>query len=185
MQNLPYPTPSIIDNHGYVSLIDCVAHLLSLNDNFTKSSLSTDNVPSMISNITESTAVAAIRKRASVRSRTHDVISMFCTEWSDDFDPSVSIKANRKSCWIKTVTTMSCNSNDTIDKMGTTFPKALRKKGHSHEAVELKFAEELCILQSGNCSMYSKAYGYVVPIYLELLVSLQDQPERRGMNHLC
>jgi hypothetical protein len=38
---------------------------------------------------------------------------------------------------------MSCNSNDTVDKMGTTFPIALGKKGHSHEAVELKFAEEL------------------------------------------
>jgi hypothetical protein len=71
-----------------------------------------------------------------------------------------------------------------VDKMGTTFPIALGKKGHSHEAIELKFAEELQILQSGNCSMYSKAYGYVVPIYLELLVSLQDQPEWRGMNHL-
>jgi hypothetical protein len=79
---------------------------------------------------------------------------------------------------------MSCNTHDVVDKLSTTFLIAVGKKGQSHQAMELQFAKELQRLQSGNCSMYSKAHGCVVPIYLELLVSLQDQPERRGMNQL-
>jgi len=38
------------------------------------------------------------------------VVVLRCTEWSDDFDPSISTKSNRQSCWIKMVTLMSCNA---------------------------------------------------------------------------
>jgi len=184
LENLPHPTIKVIHNHGYVSLLDCVAHLLSFYDGFTSTLAAASQAPASITNITDSTAVRAIRERASLITGQQNVIALYCTEWSDDFDPALSTKANRQSCWVKTVTIMSCNKNDKVDKMCTTFPIAVGKKGQSHEAVELQFAEELKMLRSGKCSMYSKSTSSVVPVYMELLVSLQDQPERRSMNYL-
>ncbi len=185
LENLPIPSVTVTDNHGYVSLLDIVAHLMSLYDGFSMNKEDTmQALPSEVTNITDSAAVNAIRGRARMICGSDHIIVLYCTEWSDDFDPSLSTKCNRQSCWIKTVTIMSCNSNDNIDKSCTTFPIAVGKKGSSHEAIEQRFAEELKTLRSGNCSMYSKCSGSVVPIYLELLVSLQDQPERRGMNYL-
>jgi hypothetical protein len=122
-------------------------------------------VQDTVTKITESAAVLGIKERASQIHGNNEVIALYCTEWSDDFDPSVSTKANRHSCWIKTVTIMSCNCNDKVDKMSTTFPIAVGKKGTSHEAVEMLFADDLKILRSGNCSMYCKSTGSVVPIF--------------------
>lgn len=97
-----------------------------------------------IENITESKIVQQIRDRASHIFADTDAIVLHCTEWSDDFDPSVSTKANRQSCWIKTVTIMSCNDGDDImaEMMSRTFPIAAGKKGKSQQAVESRFAYE-------------------------------------------
>jgi hypothetical protein len=111
-------------------------------------------------------------------------VALYLTEWSDDFVPIVSMKSNRQSCWIKTVTIWSCNPEDVMDKMSATFPIAVGKKGSSHEAVEMAFADEIKRLRSGTCLFFNKSSNTEVPVYLELLVSLHDQPERRSMNHL-
>jgi len=71
-----------------------------------------------------------------------------------------------------------------MDKMSAKFPIAVGKKGSSHEAVEMAFEDELKRLQSGTCLFFNKSSNTEVPVYLELLVSLQDQPERRSTNHL-
>ncbi len=186
LHNLPHPTVTVVDNHGYVSLVDCIAHLLSFYDGFTcyKDDGMDNNIPSSITKLTESIAINRIRDRAVSLCGSKKVVILYCTEWSDNFDPSVSTKANRQSCWVKTAAVLSCNVHDVIDKMNTTYPIAVGKKGLSHEAVELKFAEDLQKLRSGTCSMYCKSAGEVVTVYLELLLSLQDQPERRGANYL-
>jgi hypothetical protein len=103
VQSLLHPIPTVIDKHGYVSLQDCVVHLLAMFNGYSKKSKNSSYVPSVVNKITESVAVEGIKQRASLRCGTDDVIALYCTEWSDDFDPSVSIKANRQSCWIKTV----------------------------------------------------------------------------------
>jgi hypothetical protein len=105
-------------------------------------------------------------------------VVLYLTEWSDDFDPSLSTKANRKSCWIKTVSVMSCNVEGNMDNTITMFPIAVGKKGNSHEMVEQQFADELRKLRSGTCAFFNKSMASVVPVYVELLASLQDQPEQ-------
>lgn len=50
--------------------------------------------------------------------------------------------------------------------------------------MEIAFAKELEHFQRGKYYYYNKSTNSVVPVYLELLVSLQNQPERRGMNYL-
>ncbi len=91
VQNLPHPVPTVIDKHGYVSLQDCVAHLLAMFNGFSKKSKNSSYVPSVVNKITESVAVEGIKQRASLRCGTDDVIALYCTEWSDDIDPSLSI----------------------------------------------------------------------------------------------
>jgi hypothetical protein len=104
LKNSPCPTVSVIDNHGYVSLKDCVAHLLSFHSGFSISHSGGHSgaVPAVVTKLTESAAVRKIKERAVHVAGTEDVIVLYCTEWSDDFDPSVSTKSNRQSCWIKT-----------------------------------------------------------------------------------
>jgi hypothetical protein len=60
--------------------------------------------------------------------------------WSGDFEPN-TIKKNRGSMWIKTVT--PCPLPVNLHSMSHTFPIAMGLKSASHEAVEKKFAEEL------------------------------------------
>lgn len=188
LKNLPQPSVTVVQNHGYMSLIDCVAHLLSFHDGFTINieDDDIDNAPiPAVTTIKDCVAVRGIRERAKSVCGSKDTIVLYCTEWSDDFDPSVSTKANRQSCWIKTVTIHSCNRRDkTTDKMATTYLIAVGKKGQCHEAVSLLFAKDIEKLRSGTCAMYSKSCREVVNVYMELLVSLQDQPERRAANHL-
>jgi len=185
-QNVPCPTVTVLDNHGYVSLIDCVSHLLSFSDRYTAytATYSSPILSSTVQRITDCTSVKAIAERAHAAYGEEPVVALYLTEWSDDFDPNVSTKSNRQSCWIKTLTIWSCNLEDVMDKMSAKFPIAVGKKGSSHEAVEMAFEDELKRLQSGTCLFFNKSSNTEVPVYLELLVSLQDQPERRSTNHL-
>lgn len=178
LQNLLRLTVQVIDDHAYVSLQDCVAHLLSFSHNFSTMNYKRVSTTTTVQKITESKAVQYIRERAVAVMKNDPIVVLYCTESSNDFDPKVSTKANRQSCWIKTVTILSCNTFDTVDKRSSTFPIAVGKKGHSHEAVELAFANELDRLRSGKCCFYYKSSSCIVPVYLELMVSLQDQLER-------
>ncbi len=110
------------------------------------------------------------------------ICPLICFEWSDDFDSALSTKASHKSCWVKTITILPYDRFNT--EKGCTFPVAVGNKENCHEAVEKLFAEELIKLHSGKTYFYSKAARANVGIYLELVASLQDQPERQGTNHL-
>jgi len=84
----------------------------------------------MVKKIIDCNTVRDIRKRASASYPNESIIAIYCTEWSDDFDPNVSNKSNRQSCWIKTVTILSCNPDDVVNKFSATFPIAVGKKGN-------------------------------------------------------
>ena len=43
--------------------------------------------------------------------KTLPMVPLFLTIWSDDFDPNKSIKGNRQSVWIKTLTIFTMDSN--------------------------------------------------------------------------
>jgi hypothetical protein len=101
-------------------------------------------------------------------------------EWFDDFEPN-AIKKNRGSIWIKTVTICPPYSN--LHIMTHIFSIAMGLKKASHEDVEKKFAEEVASLsqQSSTNDMYSKRDKRMVIVFVEILASLMDQPERRDM----
>ena len=68
-----------------------------------------------------------------------------------------------------------------------TYPIALGPASLSHEEVERRFNDELVTLRDASCPenmFYSKIHGKDVRMHGELIVSLMDQPERRGMNYM-
>jgi len=93
-------------------------------------------------------------------------LCLYITEWSDGFEPSISTKANRGSCWIKTVT-ISPMSKD-IHNLSNTYPIAISRDNVSHECIEKEFSMELKKFQSGESVTFY--YGLLkrnVTVYLE------------------
>jgi hypothetical protein len=101
--NLPRPAVSIIGDHAYISLKDCVANLLG--HSFLLDDINDDAVPETVTKISDSFAAKKIYSK--MRTSHHCADNMLCfyiTKWSDAFEPSISVKSNQGSCWIKTVT---------------------------------------------------------------------------------
>jgi hypothetical protein len=124
-----------------------------------------------------------MHRRAFQISNGDDIMVLWIIEWSDDFDPNDSIKANRGGVWIKTVTICAPISN--TRSITNTYCIAIGKKGVSHEAVEVKFKEELLKLSSDKEKWYYHGKeNTMVRVHAELFASLMDQPERRDNNCL-
>jgi len=72
-----------------------------------------------------------------------------------------------------------------IHNLSNTYPIAISRDNVSHECIEKEFSMELKKFQSGESVTFY--YGLLkrnVTVHLELLVSLQDQPERRSANSI-
>jgi hypothetical protein len=93
-------------------------------------------------------------------------VCLYITEWSDAFESSSCTKNNRGSFWIKTITI--CPPPSQLHKLTYTYPIAIGKDGDDHSQIKKKFAAELKVF-----------------VYLDLLASLQDQPEWRNSTALC
>jgi hypothetical protein len=110
-------------------------------------------------------------------------IDLWMSEWSDDFEPNDSIKGNRGSVWIKTLTVAP--DPDSRHKHQHTYPIAIGHKSADHEEVERLLKEDFLKLGTlDGIVMYSKKYQGLVRVRAKILVSLMDQPERRGANCL-
>lgn len=104
-------------------------------------------------------------------------------EWQDGYDPHAYSKANCGSSWVKTVTISEPHENK--NNAQYTYPIALGPAGVSHEEVETHFNRELNELSDPTRKdnvFYSKIHQQDVRVHVELVVSLMDQPERRGTN---
>ena len=179
--NLPRPNVTIVSDHAYVSLKDCVADLLGHGlplDTIRKCSAST------VSDINQSSVAQKMYDKAcAVHNNIVNVICLYITEWSDGFEPSISTKSNRGSCWIKSVTISPPPSQ--LHALTHTYPIAIGLESDSHEAVEQLFASELMEFRSGaNVTFYHAGQRCNATVHLELFASLQDQPERRSANYL-
>jgi hypothetical protein len=182
LPSLPRPSIRMIGDHAYVSLRDCVADLLG--QGLKVQHISTfESRDGTVSNASESHFSQLIYDRGCEHHGSEPFLCLYITEWSDGFEPSISTKANRGSCWIKTVT-ISPMSKD-IHNLSNTYPIAISRDNVSHECIEKEFSMELKKFQSGESVTFY--YGLLkrnVTVSLELLVSLQDQPERRSANSI-
>jgi hypothetical protein len=186
LQCLPYPSVKKVVDHGYVSGKDNVSHLLAFSSKYRCMMTSdiAERLNSHVHHISESDAVREVLGRAAIACGGNDIVVLFCMEWSDDFDPATSSKQNHRSCWIKTITVLP--GYCTYQKIGesSTFPIAIGKKNSNHQCVEKLFSDEMTELRSGNFKCYNKHTGSFVHVYMEIVASLQDQPEQRSCNAL-
>jgi len=105
-------------------------------------------------------------------------------DWQDDFEPNTFSKTNRGSVWIKTLTVVSLGVKRG-QTTAYTYPIAVGRKGTSHEEVEQEFTKELDRLCSGEMPpFYMGACKQYCDLRCYPLVSLMDQPERRGANYI-
>jgi hypothetical protein len=177
LPNLPKPSVTVISNHAYVSLKDCVADILG--HGLDLDIIMSDDQINYVSLLSECQVAQEIYEN-STKNETFSCkpLCLYITEWSDAFEPSSCTKNNRGSCWIKTVTISPTVLE--LHNMTYTYPIAIGKDGDDHSTVEQLFANELQEFREGIAVPFY--YGKIkrnVFVYLEVLASLQDQPERR------
>ena len=104
--------------------------------------------------------------------------------WSDDCDPQNS-KKNRKALWCLTITFIQ-DTHVTSDSPIPTYPLAVGPKGADHRKILKKIFDDL----SQHSSKKKPIYSYdgrgknIIPLTIDVLACLGDQPERRGLNYL-
>ena len=168
---LPRPNVSILDNHSYVSVRQCIADYLG------KGNLPSiiPSKPSEIQTETfHSNYCQEIRKRAAKDNKNvsyDNLMIITAVQWSDDFDPNSFCKNNRGSVWIKTLTFFSSDYDS--NKIENTYPLSIGLKKDNHDIIEQAMINELFDLKSGEDNIfYSKALNKNVHVHFEIIVSL-------------
>ena len=185
--NLPIPPVQELKEHSYISPIDVIkdisGHGLPFDVISQPQYLSGDF--SLVTQIGESQRANEIKTNANLLyPLNNDVIPLWIIEWSDDFAPNNSKRATKNSVWLKIITVAPPHDGSYPSHLYT-YPIAMGPKGVDHEEVEAKFKANLELLRSGGLPpIYSYEKKGMVTIHAELFASLQDQPERRGLNHM-
>ena len=188
-KNVPTPIASMKEQHSYVSLIDCVSDFMIRKDNLlfniddwdniiNDSKLAKDMHIFCCEKTTDIVNNAKSRINIAMLERTLPTIPLFITFWSDDFDPNKSVKNNRQSVWIKTVTIFTMGKNG--EKIQGTYVLSLSLKKLDHNVVETLFLNDLEKLRKGKLlMMYSRSNRSLVYIHADIFCVMNDQPERR------
>ena len=112
-----------------------------------------------------------------------EIKPILITMWSDDFDPNKSIKSNRNSVWIRTIT-INVLDDDRVIK-SETFVISLGKKGINHDEVNIEIEKELKMLRSNHFQyIFSGHDKSMINIHAELYFIMNDQPEKRSCTFL-
>ena len=84
---------------------------------------------------------------------------------------------------MKTVTFISSDSDKNM--LEDTYPMMIGLKQRKHDFVEQMFVKELGELSSGTNNTFSSMHHKrQMRVHFEIIASLGDQPERRGMNYI-
>ena len=171
--NIPRPSAKRVGQHTYLSPIVCVADLLA-------HGVDLDVIAEEVVRCLGECRDAVVWRQGLHGNMDGRGLHLWLAEWLDDFDPNTSSKANRRSVWIKTVTISS--PAKMVNRGMNTYVVSVGPKKSSHEEVERMFRKDLVRLSSG-VDLYWKGKG-MTRVTARLLVSLQDQPERRSANYL-
>ena len=182
LSNIPHPHPICLsDNHSYLSIYEMIAHYLALGIPMHElwSDRKVDVKTCTYSNLYESPQVYRIVQNVVDLYHGERVLILLGIEFSDDFDPNNSVKNNRQKVWMKSLSISPPSNN--LHGMTTTFPVSFGIKDNCHQIVENHMYDELSLLSDPRkCNMfYNRQTDSMVRVHFELLISLQDQPERR------
>ena len=127
--------------------------------------------------------VREIKDRGNVLHVGFPVITLYIIEWSDAFETN-HIKNNCNSVWVKTVTVPPVNEMSR-DSHHNTYILSFVPKNSCHEVIEKRFKEDLIKLENGSTKLfYDSKTKSMCRLYAELVISIQDQTERREENHV-
>ena len=185
VKSAPHPTIHAIDNHAVVRIKDVIAHVLAqglkLEDIVISGNTSiVYNPDDPVTKFTESKYMMNLKMTLQENLDGDTVLLLNMTEWSDDFDPN-SIKRNKGSIWIKTLTvSLPSDDNETVVN---TYPIALGLKGDSHLIAEEFFRDEIAEFHSTNYMyFYYGKLRKVIKVKPVVTVSAQDRVERSSSN---
>ena len=103
LQNLPHPKITILDNHSYVSVKQCISDFLG--KGYAPDKVSDVN-KDRIRRLVDSPIAHQVYNRARNYNKgvdPSDLIVLMGVQWSDDFEPNGSSKSNRGSVWLKSL----------------------------------------------------------------------------------
>jgi hypothetical protein len=192
-KQLPIPVVGINSDHSFVSILDIIADFLLnedmlINDIYNYDNIVNNFITSNDMHVFKTSRANEIINNAKRRLNNSPapqipIIPLFITLWSDDFDPNKSIKNNRQSCWIKTITIFTMDMEG--KKRSSTYPLTLAMKGKNHDIIEQYYMSQIISLKEGELiNMYSRSHKKVIHIHAEIFCIMNDQPERRGNLHL-
>ena len=189
--NLPLPDVQKIDGYSYVSLVNVVSNFLASGYSYDKTIQDgmSDCEPNTIASLGTSPVAQSIRRRALKRAEDENsslpLVILYIIEWSDAFEPNIT-KTNRGSVWIKTVTISPIQGGPLSgenNKHHNTYPLSLGPKSGDRQKLEEAFKQDLYRFCQGDLiKMYNGHTKSMCFVHLELLASVQDQPERRAEN---
>jgi hypothetical protein len=181
LPNLPRPKVQMVGSHAYVSLRDCIADLLG--HGCSVDTITPRQPDQPVINISHSDRAQRILHNSKLLYLDDDIMVLYLVEWSDGFEPLIFVKSNSGSCWLKTITISP--PPHFLHSCSNTYSIALGMDSDSHGDVEELFAQELQALRKGESNVfYHGGLKCNFHVYIELLASLQDQPERRNANHV-
>ena len=190
-KNLPIPDIKLLNRHSYVSLMDCISDMLLSNerllndiDDYKKMIELQPKVLSLFGceRVKEIIEGAIERKQKEDVNLDMDVIVLFLKFWSDDFDPNNSIKSNRQSVWIQTVTIFAMTKDGM--HLSYTYPIATSANGVDRDEVYELLSKEIVQLSSGPMTSFFSRYSKSpIKIHADIFSIMADQPERRS--NLC
>jgi hypothetical protein len=178
--NLPHPSIEMVGEYAYVPLHDCVADLLAhgvMIDPVTR-----PDMEGVVRRVGESPRCQEVAEHVSSLHGEVD-FTLWITEWSDSFDPNNSTNNNRGSVHVKTIT-ISCPQNIGNPRYSTYTVCIGHSKGDLSQ-VEDRFEKDLARFREPTKKMfYHGGLKRMVSVHVELIASVQDQPERRASNCL-
>jgi hypothetical protein len=182
LQNIPLPSYEVVGSHLYVSLLSCVAYVLAIGLPITNlvATYIDSGIDQCESTLSHSKRAHKLYEFAkSYGEGVFDIIT-YITEWSDCFDPNTSTKNNRGSVYVKSIS-FPRQWNSLFPLSNYTIPVCIGLGKADRTLVEKKFADELDLFKSSTnpLQFYDSTSQSMKTVYLDLLCSLQDQPERR------
>ena len=94
----------MIDGYSHVSIQQCILYILGCGEMPPEVSVKTSR---KVQDVSDSIKYREVYHRATKTNNdvnNDDLVVIMGLTWSDDFDPNSSIKANRGTVWIRTVT---------------------------------------------------------------------------------
>ena len=181
LNSLPIPEIERIGDHTYLSIIDIIADILAHGysvANITRTS--SDDVTSLCT----SPLITKVKENGDFLHPGFPLMNLYIIEWSDAFEPN-HMKNNRNSVWVKTVSISPVNGMSK-NSHHNTYPLSFGPKNSCHELIKKRFKKHLMELKSGSSKLfYNGKTKSMYRVHAELVISIQDQPERRAENHIA